>query len=93
MIKDYIIVNYYGCISFLSKKTKELVQYLQNYIDFDNKNICIDGNDIYILKNSSNNISIIKLKLNDVCFIINEEYNSFKIENNKENDNDNDNDL
>ena len=45
------------------------------------------------MKNSSNNISIIKLKLNDVCFIINEEYNSFKIENNKENDNDNDNDL
>lgn len=40
------------------------------------------------MKNSSNNISIIKLKLNDGCFIINEEYNFFEIENNKENDND-----
>ena len=83
LIEDYIIINCINGIAILLIKTKELVQYIQNFNGYKNKKINIDdNNNIYILNNSEK-LSFKKMKLSNGCLITTEEYKNIEFEKDK----------
>ena len=83
LIEDYIIINCINGIAILLIKTKELVQYIQNFNGYKNKKINIDdNNNIYILNNSEK-LFFKKMKLSNGCLITTEEYKNIEFEKDK----------
>ena len=89
LIKDYLIVNCHNGIALISIKTYEYVQYIKSLKGYENeKKLCIGGNnDIYVLSNSNNKLSLIKMDFINNCFVITEEYQAIEKEDNDNNDN------
>ena len=82
LIKNYIIVNCQKGIAMILIKTKDVVQFIENFGNIpNNKEICFDKNDnIYILyKTSLYFIKILKLKIVEGTYEPLEEYNEMEI--------------
>ena len=83
LIKYYIIVNCTDGIAILSSITKQLVQFIENFNGNKNKKLCVGNGNLYILDYNFN-LLIIKMKLYDGTFIMDEKYNLFSKENDKD---------
>ena len=86
--KKYIIVNCEKGIAVIYTNTRQLIQYIENYEGYENKNICIDNNDNIAIYNISKNVGIMKFIFDDGYFIPVEEYKVI-IKEEKEDDRDN----
>jgi len=82
LFKDYVIIDCHEGIAILSIKTKELIQYIQNYSRFKiDKSIFIgNDNNIYILEKRFSNLNIINIKFIEGSFIPIKEYKNIKLE-------------
>ena len=83
LIKYYVIVNCIDGIAILSSKTKQLVQFIENFNENKYKKLCVGNGNLYILDYNFN-LLIIKMKLYDGTFIVDEKYNLFSKENDKD---------
>ena len=71
LVKNYIIVNCTNGISILSAKTHQLVQFIQNFNENENKKICLGNENIYVL-DYDYNLLLIKMKIYDGTFVVDE---------------------
>ena len=91
LIKDYLIVNCFNGIALISIKTKEYVQYIESLKGYESeKKICIGNNDIYVLSNVNNKLSLIKMDFINNCLVITEEYQTIEKEDDDIKDNESD---
>ena len=90
LIKDYIVINCEEGIAMISVKTKEFVQYIEEFDGISSdKKICSNNLDcIYIVCEKdgiyNSQINIIKLKIINGCLEIIEEYNNVDIDKDEE---------
>jgi len=82
LLKDNIIVNCINGIAILSVKTKQLIQYLELFLDGDLKKICCNKENIFsvLLYKDAQKINIFELRLNNNCFDLYGKYKNIKIE-------------
>ena len=74
LVKNFIVVNCIDGICIISAKTHQLVQFIQNFNENENKKICLGHGSIYVL-DYDYHLWLIKLKLYDGTFVVDEKIN------------------
>lgn len=73
LIKKFIIANCCDGIAVFSSKSKELVQFIQNLSENQDKRICVGNDSIYILDKSFH-LLVTKMQIYDGVFVVTEQY-------------------
>jgi hypothetical protein len=84
LVKKYLIANCFDGIAVISTKTKELVQFIQNFNDKKNKKICVGDGSLYILDYNNYNLLILKMKLYNGSFVVTKNYKLLNKENERD---------
>jgi len=85
LYKDFIIVNCIKGFALLSKKSKNLIKYINNFEGYYNKKLCIDNKDYLYILDKNNNTSIMKIQFNEGDLVPIEKYENLNLLNNEGN--------